>query len=128
MPRILLVDDDPETLDVLDFSLTLDGHDVLRAENGSEGVELARTAQPDLIVLDSMMPVMDGLTAARMLRDDPQTATIPVLMLTARAGDADHWRGYQAGVATYVTKPLDLEVLQGEIARLEAAAQLESIA
>lgn len=120
MARILIVDDDPQTLDVLDFSLTYDGHELLRATNGAEALTVARAQRPDLIVLDSMMPVMDGITAAMQLRDHPETATIPIVMLTARVADADVWRGYRAGVASYVTKPLDLEVLQAEIARLDA--------
>lgn len=121
MSRILIVDDDPQTLDMLDFSLTLDGHDVLRATNGSEAIERAIVEQPDIIVLDSMMPGTDGLTATRRLTDDPTTSHIPIVMLTARVTDGDIWAGYQAGVASYVTKPLDLGVLQGEITRLEVA-------
>lgn len=70
------------------------------------------------IVLDSMMPAMDGITAARVLRDDGATANIPIIMLTARATDADIWEGYQTGGASSVTKPLDLDVLQAELARI----------
>lgn len=126
--RILLVDDDPQTLDVLDFAMMLDGHETLRAVDGREALTKARTAHPDVIVLDQMMPVMDGLEAARRLRADATTRSIPVVMLTARATDADVWAGYQAGVASYVTKPLDLDVLQGEIDRLLAPNPLEVVA
>jgi CheY-like chemotaxis protein len=122
MTRILIVDDDPQTLDVLDFCLTLEGHDVLRAVNGEEALATARAENPELIVLDSMMPVMDGITAARQLREDPDTATIPIVMLTARATDTDIWEGYQSGVASYVTKPLDLDVLQAELERFSNGA------
>lgn len=128
MVRILLVDDDALTLDMLDFCMVLDGHETLRAENGREAIEAARRNRPDVIVLDSMMPVMDGLEAARRLRDDAETSGIPIIMLTARSTDADVWSGYQAGVASYVTKPLDLEVLQGEIDRLLAATEVEVVA
>lgn len=128
MSRILLVDDDPHTLDVLDFCMMLGGHETLRAVDGREGVEVARTANPDVVVLDQMMPVMDGLEAARQLRADAATCSIPIVMLTARATDADVWAGYQAGVASYVTKPLDLEVLQGEIDRLMASGSVEAVA
>lgn len=121
MSRILIVDDDPHTLDVLDFSLMLDGHDVSRATNGAEAIERAMTERYDVIVLDSMMPVTDGLTAARVLADDPVTSHIPIVMLTAKNTDGDIWAGYQAGVASYVTKPLDLPILQGEIARFATA-------
>ena len=119
MSRILIVDDDPMTLDVLDFALTLDGHTISRAVNGAGAITTARQDLPDLVVLDSMMPVTDGLTAARVLRTDEATAHIPIVMLTAKSMDADIWEGYRTGVASYVTKPLDLTVLQGEIRRLE---------
>lgn len=122
MTRILIVDDDPQTLDVLDFCLTLEGHDVLRAVNGEEALATARAENPELIVLDSMMPVMDGITAARQLREDPDTSAIPIVMLTARATDTDIWEGYQSGVASYVTKPLDLDVLQAELERFSNGA------
>lgn len=128
MTRILLVDDDPQTLDVLDFSMVVGGHETLRAVDGRQAVELARGEQPDLIVLDSMMPVMDGLEAARQLRADAVTRAIPIVMLTAKATDDDVWAGYQAGVASYVTKPLDLEVLQGEIDRLTGSGTVEVVA
>lgn len=127
MARILIVDDDPQTLDALDFSLTLEGHHTSRATDGADGVERAREERPDLIVLDCMMPVMDGIVAARLLREDPLTDTIPIVMLTARVTDADVWRGYQSGVASYVPKPLDLDVLMQEIVRLCPAEQLVEV-
>ena len=118
MARILIVDDDVPTLDVLDFCLSMEGHRVLRAENGTDAVELARREAPDLVVLDCMMPVMDGLTAARTLRGHAATSDIPIVMLTARTTDADLTAGYEAGVSSYVRKPLDLEVLFDEVARI----------
>lgn len=117
MPRLLIVDDDPPTLDMLDFALGLDGHDVLRATNGWEAVTVAREAVPDLILLDWMMPVMNGILAARHLRDDPITGHVPIIMLTARGTDADLMRGYESGVASYLTKPIDLDALRAEIDR-----------
>ena len=120
MARILIVDDDPQTLDALGFSLMLEGHETTRATDGAQCVDMARQDPPDLIVLDCMMPVMDGIAAARILREDPTTAAVPIVMLTARVTDADMWRGYQSGVASYVTKPLDLDVLIREIDRLSA--------
>lgn len=128
MARILIVDDDPQTLDALDFSLTLDGHQTIRATDGEQCIALARQDLPDLIVLDCMMPVMDGIVAARLLREDPVTTTVPIVMLTARATDADMWRGYQSGVASYVTKPLDLDVLVQEIDRLCPQGELAEVA
>lgn len=118
MARILLVDDDPATLDVLEFSLSLDGHETARALDGRQGLDEVTRFSPDLVILDSMMPVMDGLTTARELRADPRTARIPIVMLTAKAMASDVWAGYQAGVDSYITKPLDLDVLMAEIGRL----------
>jgi CheY-like chemotaxis protein len=128
MARILIVDDDPQTLDALDFSLVLDGHETVRATNGAECIDVARRGGVDLIVLDCMMPVMDGVVAARLLREDPSTSGVPIIMLTARVTDADMWRGYQSGVASYVTKPLDLDVLQREIAQLCPSPALAEVA
>lgn len=127
MARILLVDDDPATLDVLDFSLTLQGHETLRAVDGAEAVEVARREVPDVVVLDWMMPVMNGILAARTLRDDPTTTDIPILMLTALGRDADLLRGYQSGVASYLTKPVDVEILQAEIVRLAGAPTVSEV-
>lgn len=118
MARILLVDDDGPTLDVLTLSLTLDGHETHRAQNGRDGVALAVAVRPDLIVLDQMMPVMDGLTAAKQIRATAPIAHIPIVMLTAKVMESDVWAGWQAGVDSYLTKPLDLDVLTTEMSRL----------
>jgi two-component system alkaline phosphatase synthesis response regulator PhoP len=118
--RILLVDDDPDTLDVLDIALELQGHEIFRAVNGREGVDQAAALRPDLIVLDSMMPVMDGLAAAREIRETPGISETPIIMLTAKAMNTDVWSGWQSGVDSYITKPLDLQVLSEEMARISA--------
>jgi two-component system alkaline phosphatase synthesis response regulator PhoP len=122
MARILLVDDDPATLDVIDFAFQLEGHETFTAVNGREGVARAVELLPDLIVLDSMMPVMDGLTAARRMREIPELAETPIIMLTAKAMSSDVWAGWQAGVDSYITKPLDLQVLIAEMARIGISA------
>ncbi|MBW3657901.1 MAG: response regulator [Actinobacteria bacterium] len=122
MARILLVDDDPATLDVLDFAFQLEGHETTTAVDGQEGLEAAVTVLPDLIVLDSMMPRMDGLTAARLIRETAELDGIPIIMLTAKAMSSDIWAGWQAGVDSYITKPLDLDVLRSEMARIGIAA------
>jgi DNA-binding response OmpR family regulator len=116
--RILLVDDDPATLDVLDFALAMEGHEVLRATDGAEGLQMARAQRPDLMIVDSMMPVMDGITMAKEIRQDPVLANAPVLMLTAKAMQNDVWAGWQAGVDSYITKPLDVDILRAEIDRV----------
>lgn len=122
--RVLLVDDDEATLDVLEFSLALEGHEVLRASDGQQGVELARLRRPDLIILDMMMPIMDGLDSARALREDLATRDIPIVMLTARALEQDMWDGWAAGIDSYVTKPLDIDVLEAEIARVSTTTEV----
>lgn len=118
MAKILLVDDDPATLDVITFTFVLDGHQTLTAENGRDAIEVALRERPDVIVIDSMMPVMDGLEATRALRDIPELADTPIIMLTAKAMDGDVWAGWQAGVSSYITKPLDLGVLVTEMERV----------
>lgn len=122
MAQVLIVDDDPRTLDVLDIALRLEGHDTIRAVNGREALDLADRHVPDLFLLDSMMPELDGIEVARALRGDSRFRQTPVIMATARALDADIWAGWQAGVDSYLTKPLDLRMLQQELARLGFAA------
>lgn len=118
MARILIVDDEPQTLDLLDIALTMDGHQTLRATDGAQCVEMAREHLPDVIVMDQMMPEMDGRTATMALRSEAATAMIPIIMVTSRSSDRDVWDGYQAGVASYLTKPIDLDLLEQEVNRL----------
>lgn len=118
MATILVVDDDIHTLDVLTFSLGIDGHEVIRAADGRAGLALAERVRPDAIILDVMMPLVDGFTATRRLRAMPEFERTPILLLTARVTDADVWEGWRAGADSYVTKPLDVEVLYAELERL----------
>ena len=122
MARILIVDDDAATLDMLRFALSLDGHETVTAADGQAGLEAAVTVLPDLVVLDSMMPRMDGLTAARLMRDIAELDGIPIIMLTAKAMSSDIWAGWEAGVDSYITKPLDLRLLSAEMARIGITA------
>lgn len=115
---VLVVDDDPPILDLLELSLSLDGHTVIRASDGAEGLRLARERNPDLVILDAMMPEMDGLEVARQIRLDEALQELPIIMLTAKSQEQDVWRGWQCGVDSYLTKPLDLTVLRGEIQRI----------
>lgn len=128
MLRVLLVDDEPQVLDLLEACMAAEGHETMRATDGRMAVGMARTLRPDLIVMDSRMPTMDGLEAARQLRADVETSSIPVLMLTALSSDSDVWDGYQAGVASYMTKPLDPELLNAEIRRLLTWDEMSAIA
>jgi CheY-like chemotaxis protein len=109
---ILVVDDDPVIQKLLEVNFTIEGYAVEVAGDGAEAVEKARALSPDLIVLDVMMPKMNGLEAAKVLKGDPATASIPIIMLSAKAQDIDQEAGRDAGVNVYMTKPFDpLELL-----------------
>lgn len=109
---VLVVDDDPVIVNLLQVNFEIEGYDVLAATGGEAGLAQARLGHPDVIVLDVMMPGIDGLEVARRLRDDPETNTIPIILLSAKAQHAD----IQAGLAVadeYITKPFEpLELLE----------------
>ena len=107
MARILVCDDDPSVRQLLEVTLSFD-HDVVMATNGQEALEhLAGDPEVDLLVLDVMMPVKDGLATLRELRAQDATADLPVVMLTAKAQDSDAAAGLDAGADEYMTKPFD---------------------
>lgn len=113
MVRILAVDDDPVILDLLRLNFELEGHEVLTAMDGAKGLEIARSAPLDVIVLDVMMPPPDGFSVCEQLRADPRTERIAIVLLTARAQTADRDRGLLAGADAFVTKPFDpLELVE----------------
>jgi CheY-like chemotaxis protein/MinD-like ATPase involved in chromosome partitioning or flagellar assembly len=121
--KILIVDDDADTVKFISMILTRLGYDVVAALSGQQALELAHSEQPDLIVLDVMMPGLDGYEVARILRQDPQTATTPILMFTAKAQVDDKVTGYNAGVNIYLTKPIHPIDLQANIKTLLAQRQ-----
>ncbi len=106
-PRILVVDDDPVIVRLLEVNFRLEGFEVVTALRGEDALALSREAPPDIILLDVMMPGMDGYEVCRQLRETPELAQVPVLFLSARARDDDRSRGMGLGVADYVTKPFD---------------------
>ncbi len=114
MPRILVVDDEPAVTDLLAYNLRKAHYDVLVAADGREGLRLARESAPDLIVLDLMMPEIDGLDVCRELR---HTSQVPIIMLTARAEEVDRVVGLELGADDYVTKPFSVREL---LARIKA--------
>lgn len=116
--HVLLVDDEPVILEMLELSMSLDGHTISRATDGEQALRLAEAERPDLIILDTMMPVMDGLEVARRIRINPALGSTPIIMLTAKSQEKDIWRGWQSGVDSYLTKPVDLTVLRVEIDRI----------
>jgi DNA-binding response OmpR family regulator len=108
---VLVADDDPVVRSIVVMNLQDEGYQVIEAEDGDEAVWLARRAVPDLMVLDVMMPGLDGLDVLAILREHPNTADIPVVLVTARTEDRDVLEGWKAGAAYYVTKPFDVEDL-----------------
>ncbi|MGQ9458505.1 MAG: response regulator [Anaerolineae bacterium] len=104
--KILVVDDDPSALKLIGYALRREGYDVTTAADGMEALTLVRRERFDLIVLDIMMPGMDGYEVCRRLRANPQTATVPVIMLTARSMVKDKVSGFRSGTDEYITKPL----------------------
>lgn len=108
MPRkILTCDDEKHIVRLIQVNLERQGYEVITAFNGAECLELVAADHPDLIVLDVMMPEMTGFEVLEALKKNPETAEIPVIMLTARAQDADVLRGWQSGVECYLTKPFN---------------------
>jgi DNA-binding response OmpR family regulator len=103
---ILLVDDEPQTRDLLRLMLKRDGYDVFEAENGYEALEKVKSIVPDLVLLDVMMPDIDGLTVCRRIRKDDALAAIPVVMLSARTHLEAVEKGILAGATRYLTKPI----------------------
>jgi DNA-binding response OmpR family regulator len=109
--RILIVEDDRSLADVLDYNLRQDGYQTSVASDGQDGLQQARLKPPDLIVLDLMLPIIDGLEICRRLRADPVTRNILVLMLTAKAEETDQVAGFSVGTDDYVSKPFSVKVL-----------------
>jgi DNA-binding response OmpR family regulator len=110
---VLVVDDEPGIRDILRVNLEAEGYQVLEAGDGPEAIALARQARPDLIILDIMMPRMDGLEVLRRLEADPETAGLPVIFLSVRSSDLDIMHGLEQGAVEYITKPFDpLQVVQ----------------
>ena len=108
MPKkILVVDDERNIVRLIEVNLTQYGYEVVTAFDGVEALEKVERGKPDLIVLDVMMPRMDGFEVLRTLKANPATAEIPVVMLTAKAQDADVVRGWRSGVDMYLTKPFN---------------------
>src|SRR5690625_2912496 len=112
---ILVVDDEQDLLDLIEYNLRKEGFDVIRAEDGVEGIRLVREQTPDLILLDIMMPKMDGLEMCRQLRQDPGTQRIPIIFLTARGDERTEVEGLDQGADDYITKPISTRKLMSRI-------------
>lgn len=117
MSKILVVDDEKNILELVRFNLEREGYQVLTALDGAQGLELARKETPDLIVLDVMLPEMNGIEVCRELHQDAATKNIPIVMLSARAEELDRVLGLEMGADDYVTKPFSPREL---VARIKA--------
>ena len=104
--KILVVDDEADIVELLSYNLQLDGFEVIAAANGIEALNQARAHLPELIVLDLMLPDMDGFSICEILRCQPSTADIPVIVLTAMAGEFPRLHGFEVGATDYCTKPI----------------------
>ena len=102
---ILVVDDEPDAVELVEFNLRAAGYSVITAEDGAEAIAKARKTLPDLILLDVMLPEIDGMAGCKILKNDPATSSIPIIMLTAKAAEIDRVLGLELGADDYVTKP-----------------------
>jgi len=115
--RILIVEDETDLAELIAYNVSRHGHDPITVSDGQDAIDAARQAPPDLIILDVMLPTRSGLDVARELRKNPDTQHVPIIMVTARAEDADQIAGLQVGADDYVTKPFSIKVL---LARIDA--------
>ena len=127
--RILVVDDERDITEMVAFNLGRNGYDVLTSDTGTDALEVARREVPDLIVLDLMLPGLDGTEVTRRLKADAKTARIPIIMLTAKGEETDVVVGLTLGADDYVTKPFSMKILLARLGtvlrRAEAAAAPE---
>ena len=125
-PTVLLVEDEPAQRELLAYNLEAEGFDVITADNGEDGLILVDENDPDLIVLDWMMPQLSGIEVCRRLKSNPRTRQIPVIMLSARAEEVDRVRGLETGADDYVVKPYSVIELMARVKahlrRIRAAA------
>ncbi|MEJ5186459.1 MAG: response regulator [Candidatus Geothermincolales bacterium] len=115
--EVLVVDDEPDVARIIAFNLELEGLSVRVAHDGRQALEEVARRKPDCILLDIMMPEVDGWEVLRRLKSDPSTSDIPVIMVTARGSDVDRLKGYSGGAVEYITKPFDLDDLKEQVKR-----------
>ncbi len=117
MAKILLIEDHEMNRDMLSRRLKRKGYEVLEAGDGLEGIDMANTSEPDLILMDMILPELDGWEATRRLKADPNTQNIPMLGLSAHAMSGDRQKGLAAGCDDYDTKPIDFKRLLGKVSQ-----------
>src|SRR5512138_1597042 len=116
--RILIVDDSPTERHVLNDMLTKAGYEVVSSDNGEDAIVKAKAVKPDLILMDVVMPGLNGFQATRAISRDPETQSIPVIMCTSKSQETDKIWGLRQGARDYVVKPVDRELLLAKIASL----------
>ena len=116
--RVLVADDDPDIRRLIVFTLRRRGHTVAEAESGNSALDLIRQEHPDLVVLDVMMPGMTGIEVARTLKQDPATAAIPIIMLSAKGQAAEVDAGLESGARAYMVKPFSTQELASKVAEI----------
>lgn len=116
--KILLVDDEPDILEIVGYNLSSQGYQIITAENGVEGVKKAKKEKPQLIILDVMMPKMDGIEACENIRKIPELSDTIITFLTARGEDYSQMAGFDAGADDYITKPIKPKVLVSKVKAL----------
>lgn len=121
--KILAVDDETDLLEIIEHHLQKAHYDVVRAETGEDAVRLARAEEPDLILLDLMLPEMDGFDVCKTLKSSPDTSGIPIIMLSARGEEADIVTGLEMGADDYITKPFSAKIL---LARVKSVLRRKS--
>jgi len=116
--KILLVDDEPDILEIVGYNLSSEGYQIITAENGLEAVKIAKKEKPQLIILDVMMPKMDGIEACEQIRKIPNLSNTIITFLTARGEDYSQMAGFDAGADDYITKPIKPKVLVSKVKAL----------
>ncbi len=113
--KILIVDDEPDILEFLEYNFKKEGYEVFQANNGQEAIEVAKKTLPDIILLDIMMPIIDGVEACRRMRTIPELKSKIIIFLTARGEEYSEVAGFDAGADDYITKPVKIRVLLARI-------------
>lgn len=116
--HVLVIEDDPMICDMLSMVLEMEGFSIDVAIDGEQGLELARRGRPDVILLDVMLPAVNGWAVAEAIREDPELAATPIVFCTSKTDAHSTWRGWKLGAASYVSKPFDNDELISELLRV----------
>jgi len=121
--KVLIIEDDPSFLRAISHIVTREGYDVITASDGMTGVRMAKVDKPDLLICDVMLPGLDGFEICQQLRNETETAQLPIIILSAKGQEADKTTGLRVGANEYLAKPIDRELLLEKITSLLAEAQ-----